>query len=256
MFLRCAPFWFSLFGGKMLTLEICRNGLLKNYKCALFCGLLWRELSFSWESLKEAGRRRYGPLSKPKQFILPYVYLGMDGISCRLIKGDYREGGNGGLCWVKEEVLQIQSCCRRPEQHVAVAKGLCINSLAILHGSPGGGVEVLDTSWGLGIGAERLLLVPRRHPGSPSAWAMCALGSNLGFLGLSWTAWGLGPGKAAEGWRVGGLSLCQLKITHRQRIPKKIHVQQLLKSLLCNWFPRLPASRSMGICIQPIFFPQ
>lgn len=185
MFLKCGPFWFSLFGGKMLTLEICRNGLLENYKCALFCGLPWRELSFSWESLKEGGRRRYGPLSKPKQLILPCIYLGMDGISCGLIKGDYREGGNGGLCWVKEEVLQIQLCCRRPEQHVAVAKGLSINSLAILHGSPGGGVEALDTSWGLGTGAERLLRVPRRHPGSPSAWASCALGSNLGFLGLS-----------------------------------------------------------------------
>ena len=71
----------------------------------------------------------------------------MDGISCRLIKGDCRERGNGGQWGVKEEVLQIQSCCRRSEQHVAVAKGLCINSPAILHGSPGGAVEALDTSW-------------------------------------------------------------------------------------------------------------
>lgn len=169
----------------MLTLEICKNGLLKNYKCALFYGSLWRELSFSWESLKEAGRRRYGPLSKPKQLILPYIYLGMDGISYGLIKGDYREGGNGVWCGVKEEVLQIQSCCRRFEQHVAVAKGLCINSPAILRGSPGGGVGVLGTSCLLGIGAERLLHEARRHPRSPSTWASCALGSNLGFLGLS-----------------------------------------------------------------------
>lgn len=99
MLLKNVHFWSSLFRGKMVTLEICKNGLLKNYKCALFCGSPWRELTFSWENLKEAGRRRrYGPLSKPKQLILPYVYLGMDGISCGLIKGDYREGGNGGRC--------------------------------------------------------------------------------------------------------------------------------------------------------------
>ncbi|PKU41347.1 hypothetical protein llap_8347 [Limosa lapponica baueri] len=50
------------------------------------------------------------------------ILLGMDGISCGLIKGDYREGGNGGQCGVKEEVLQIQPRCRRSEQHVAVGK--------------------------------------------------------------------------------------------------------------------------------------
>lgn len=48
------------------------------------------------ESLKEVGRRRYGPLGKSKKLILPFIYLGMDGISFRLIKGDYREGGNRG----------------------------------------------------------------------------------------------------------------------------------------------------------------
>lgn len=43
----------------------------------------------------------------------------MDGISCGLIKGDCREGGNGRQGGVKEEVLQIQPCCRIFEQHVA-----------------------------------------------------------------------------------------------------------------------------------------
>lgn len=85
--------------------------------------------------MKEAGRRRYGPLSKSKKLILPFIYLGMDRISFRLIKGDYREGGNRSWNEVEEEVLQIQSRCRRAEQHVAVAKGLCINNPAVLCGN-------------------------------------------------------------------------------------------------------------------------
>lgn len=55
--------------------------------------------------MKGAGRKRYGSLSKPERLILPYIYLGTEGINCVLIKGDYR-GGNGGWCGVKEEVLQ------------------------------------------------------------------------------------------------------------------------------------------------------
>jgi len=130
--------------------------------------------------LEEAGGRKHGPLSEPKQLMLPYVYLGMDGISCGLIKEDCSEGGKGGRCEGKEEVLQTQLCCSRSERHVAVAKGPCIKSPAILCG-----VEALDASWCLGNEAGGLLQAARRHPSSPSAWAGCALGSNQGFLGLS-----------------------------------------------------------------------
>lgn len=100
--------------------------------------------------MKEAGRRRYRALSNPKQLILLWAYLGMDGISCGLIQGDFREGGNGGVCGVKE------ARCRGCEQHIAAAEGLCINRPSILHG---GGVGAFRTFWPLRIGAERLLHV-------------------------------------------------------------------------------------------------
>lgn len=110
-----------------------------------------------------AGRKRYGTLSNPKQLILPWVYLGMDGISCGLVQGDFREGGNGGVCGVKEAVPPVQPCCRGFEQHSAVAEGLCINRSAIVHV---GGVGALRTIWPLGIRAEiciRPVLVHNNH---------------------------------------------------------------------------------------------
>lgn len=55
------------------------------------------------------------------------------------------------------------------------------------------------------------------------------------------------------GWRVGGLEQCHLKITHWQCTPKILHTQQLLNSLVCNWFSGLLASCISGICIQPVF---
>lgn len=116
-----------------------QNGLLKNYKCALFYGLPWRELHFSSESLKEARRRRYGPLSKSKKLILPFIYLGMDGINFRLIKGDYREWGYRDWYGVEEEVLQTTH-----------AAGELSNTLLYscnIVWKPGGGAEALGTAW-------------------------------------------------------------------------------------------------------------
>lgn len=104
--------------------------------------------------MKVAGRRRYGTLNNPKQLILLWAYLGMDGISCGLVRGDFREGGNGGVCGVKEAVPPVQPRCRGFKQHSAVAEGLCINRPAIVHV---GGVGALRTIWPLGIRAERLI---------------------------------------------------------------------------------------------------
>lgn len=43
-------------------------------------------------------------------------------------------------------------------------------------------------------------------------------------------------------------------MTHGQHTPTKTDVKELLKSLLFNWFPRLPSSHSVRICIWPMFF--
>lgn len=72
--------------------------------------------------------------------------------------------------------------------------------------------------------------------------------------GLPWVSPNSVRNEALEGgWRLGDLERYHPKIVRWQRTPKILHMQQLLNSLVCNWFSGPLASCISGICIQPVF---
>lgn len=77
--------------------------------------------------------------------------------------------------------------------------------------------------------------------------------SQLWFGKLPWAFLTNMTARASKRAWEGRRRLCHLKISHRQHTPKKIHVQQLLRSLVCNWFPELPVSPEWGFAHSPFF---